>query len=55
MRLCDGDVSWLLQEGGHLECGNGGTGVKFYGSRIGYHGNILLRTSGREERRRQKA
>ena len=27
-RLCDGDVSWLLQDGGHLECGNGGTGVK---------------------------
>ena len=27
-RLCDGDVSWLLQDRGHLESGNGGTGVK---------------------------
>ena len=28
---------------------------KLYGSRMGYHGNILLRISGREERQRQKA
>ena len=27
---------------------------KLYGSRMGYHENILLRTSGREDRQRQK-
>ena len=28
---------------------------KLYGSRMGYHRNIQLRTSGREERQRPKA
>ena len=28
---------------------------KFYGSRMGYHGNILLKTNWREGRQRQKA
>ena len=28
---------------------------KLYGSRMGYHGNILLRTNGREQRQRQKS
>ena len=27
-RLCDGDVSWLLQKEGDRGCGNGGTGVE---------------------------
>ena len=27
---------------------------KLYGSRMGCHGNILVRTNGREERQRQK-
>ena len=28
---------------------------KLYGSRIGYHRNILLRTNGREQKQRQKS
>ena len=29
--------------------------AKLYGGRMGYHGNILLKTNGRKVRQRQKA
>ena len=69
IRLCKGDVSWLLQSGRDWGCRNGGAGVcgqtvedgwdsllmsvcgsvggcgNFYGSGMGYHGNILLKTN----------
>ena len=37
-----------------LVCGSV-AGGKLYGSRMGCHGNILLKTNGREEKQRQKA